>query len=166
MSISISAKVTECFFDRPTVMEALDKATRKALSRFGAFVRQTAQKSLQERSAHIHARPGGPPFVHSSAKLLKIRAGLRSVNRARKKAGQTKLKPRGMFSGLKYILFAYDTSAKSVVIGPASNRVRGVTIPEILEEGKLGIPARPFMGPAFDREKSKAASLWAGSVRP
>jgi len=51
------------------------------------------------------------------------------------------------------------------VIGPASNRSRSITIPEILEYGKLDVSRHPFMGPAFEQQKPKLPSLWANSVK-
>lgn len=37
------------FFDRKKVVDAVDKATRNALSKLGAFIRQRAKSSLKYR---------------------------------------------------------------------------------------------------------------------
>lgn len=50
------------FFDRAKVQNAMDSATRKALSRFGAFVRQRAMHSIRKRKGT--SKPGFPPFSH------------------------------------------------------------------------------------------------------
>ncbi|MEX1016018.1 MAG: hypothetical protein WDZ31_04660, partial [Phycisphaeraceae bacterium] len=50
------------FFDRKRVIDATDRATRRVLSRFGAFVRQTARRSIRRRKRP--SRPGQPPSSH------------------------------------------------------------------------------------------------------
>ncbi len=55
------------FFDRAAVAETLDPAVRRALSKFGAFVRRRAQTSIRPRKGT--SRPGQPP--HSHAGLLR-----------------------------------------------------------------------------------------------
>jgi len=57
------ASIKKLFFDRKSVLEATDKATRGALSKFGAFVRTTAQRSLRDRKEI--SRPGSPPSSHT-----------------------------------------------------------------------------------------------------
>src|SRR5690606_6172596 len=52
-------KITELFFDRKAVTSRVDKATRKVLSRFGAFVRRTARSSIRKRKKT--SQPGSPP---------------------------------------------------------------------------------------------------------
>lgn len=144
------------FFDDESVIRAVDKATRELLSDFGREVRRSALASIRETPPNVRSAPGQPPYSHVAARK-------RAKNRERKLQG---LGPLGRsFRGLKYILYAYDRAGRSVVIGPASNRVRSLTIPEILENGLKGVARRPFMGPAFERAKGKLPALWAGSVR-
>lgn len=135
------------FFDRAGVADAVGKATRKALSRFGAFVRTRARTSMRRRKAA--SKPGSPPSAHVG--LIK-----------------------------KFLYFAYDPEASSVVIGPV--RLNGVVDPDALpaleyggsveiEDRRRGkrrevdVKARPFMGPAFAAELPNAANLWKDSVR-
>jgi hypothetical protein len=47
------------FFDRSAVDKALDRALRRTLSRFGAFVRQRSKSSIRTRKAT--SQPGSPP---------------------------------------------------------------------------------------------------------
>lgn len=56
MSFNFSALL---FFDRPAVESAVDKATKKALSKFGSFVRKTARQSIRKRKRI--SREGEPP---------------------------------------------------------------------------------------------------------
>ena len=55
------------FFDRASVMSAADRATRRVLSKFGAYVRQTARTSIRKRKSI--SQPGQPPSSHTG--LLK-----------------------------------------------------------------------------------------------
>lgn len=129
------------FFDRQAVQQAVDKAARKNLSKFGAFVRRSAQTSIRSRKRV--SDPGNPPSSHTG--LLK-----------------------------RHIYFAYDPQRKSVVIGPVAWKRRGAfTVPEVLEYGglvkeakqKYNYRARPFMRPAFEKEKARLASIWRDSIR-
>lgn len=143
------------FFDSRKVISAVDRATRKVFGHFGGLVRKTAVRSIKTR-ARGTSSPGQPP-------LDKLGAKRREENRRRKALGRKKAKAG--FKGLKHILYAYETTKKSVIIGPASNRTRSLTIPEILEEGKRNVTARPFMGPAFQQARQKLPAMWANSVR-
>ena len=76
----------------------------------------------------------------------------------------------------KFILFAYDPTRKSVVIGPTLIRAESQA-PRLLEHGgeavrrtktrtrRLRYRPRPFMQPAFAAEQSKLPPLWRDSVR-
>lgn len=131
------------FFDRQAVIDATDKATRKVLSRFGAFVRTTARHSIRKRKTS--APPGSPPSSHTG--LLK-----------------------------KFIFFGYDRDKRSVVIGPAKLNT-ATEAPSVLEHGgtttietkrkkrRVNISARPYMGPAFEKEKTKLPQMWQDRVK-
>lgn len=76
----------------------------------------------------------------------------------------------------KFILFAYDPTRKSVVIGPTLIRAESQA-PRLLEHGgeavrrtktrtrRLRYRPRPFMGPAFEAEQQQLPALWKNSVR-
>ncbi len=151
----IGFDVKKMFFDSSAVMRKVDPVKRRVFGKFGGKVR-TAAKSLIQTRLKGSSSPGQPPYDHVGARIQK-------ANRRRKKAGLKKIKPG--FKGLKHILFGWDQATESVVIGPASNQKRSMTIPEILEEGKAGTAARPFMGPAFEETKPKLDDLWANSIK-
>ena len=133
------------FFDSKPIVSSVDKASRKVLSRFGAFVRRTARQSIRKRKKS--STPGKPPSSHTG--LLK-----------------------------RFIFFGYDRRKMSVVIGPArlTDNNRGAA-PSILEFGgtatvkgkkrkkNVTIQRRPFMGPAFEKEKPNLPSMWKDSVK-
>ena len=140
----IGMKFKQMFFTSKAVLSATDRATRRVLSKFGAYVRRTAKSSIRKRKAI--SRPGSPPSSHTG--LLK-----------------------------RFILFGYDPAKRSVVIGPLrlTRGGRG-DAPRALEEGgtsrmvrrgrkkRVKIKARPFMGPAMEREKPKLPQMWRNSV--
>lgn len=140
--ISMSLKEFKAgFFDRQTVQRAVDKAARKNLSKFGAFVRRSAQTSIRSRKRI--SEPGQPPSSHTG--LLK-----------------------------RHIYFAYDGQKKSVVIGPVAWKKRGsFTVPEVLEYGgqiretkyRYNYRPRPFMRPAFEKEKARIKDIWKDSIK-
>jgi len=137
------------FFDSKKVIDATTRAERKVLSRFGAYVRRSARSSIRKRKRA--SAPGQPPSSHTG--LLK-----------------------------RFIFFAYDPGRKSVVIGPARLNQKVGNAPHALEHGgrsrvtagrrrrrrvtrTVTIGARPFMGPAFDKEKPKLPAMWRDSIR-
>ena len=138
-------KLKHLFFDNKRITSSVDKATRKVLSRFGAFVRRTTKQSIRKRKKI--STPGKPPSSHTG--LLK-----------------------------RFIFFGYDRRNLSVVIGPArlTDNNRGQA-PSILEFGgtatvkgkkrkkNVTIQPRPFMGPAFEKEKPGLPSMWKDSVK-
>ena len=141
----IRFEITKLFFDKKAVTSKVDAAKRGVLSKFGAFVRRAARSSIRKRKKP--APPGEPPSSHVG--LLK-----------------------------KFIYFGFDPARQSVVIGPVrlSQKGRGEA-PHLLEYGGTGtvqrkgkrrqakIRARPFMGPAFEKEQPKLPAMWRDSVR-
>jgi len=77
----------------------------------------------------------------------------------------------------RFLFFAYDTSRRSVVIGPVRLDGRtGEALPLLEHGGTTQRPRpgrvdpstytpRPFMRPAFQRELSKLPPLWRDSIR-
>ncbi len=133
--------ISKSFFDRPAVERAAAKASSFNLGKFGAFVRQTAQKSIAERPGI--APPGHPPYSHTG--LLK-----------------------------KNIFFAYDKESKSVVVGAIPiNTDAPSGVPLLLEEGgqvsrggrTVTYSPRPYMLPAFNRERADMSRFWRGTIK-
>ena len=59
-----AALFKEMFFDAKKVTSAVDTATRKVLSKFGAYVRTNARHSIRKRKGV--SRPGQPPSSQSA----------------------------------------------------------------------------------------------------
>lgn len=115
------------FFSQEVVLRAMDRATAKALSRFGAFVRQRWRTSIRYRKAA--SQPGQPPSAHRTMRRAK-------TNR---RTGITKVQSSSPYRD--FIFFAYDWQTKTEIIGPAllngsRRRLNGSkTIPETIEYG-------------------------------
>ena len=154
--MAIGFDMKALFFDSKAVMDATDRATRKVLSKFGYLVRKSARASVKEAAGSSSA--GQPPHSHMRARRRRLNAKRRSEGKEPVKKG---------FEGLRYILFSFNPESRSVIIGPASNRTRSMTIPEILEYGEKDprVAARPFMGPAFEKEQKSLPSLWGNSIK-
>ncbi len=161
------ASVKSLFFDRQIVKDALDKQTRKVFSKFGSWVRKSAQWSMKKapkdtfKTKTIDGKrisilqmqtspPGSPPYVRTG--LLK-----------------------------KFVFYSLDWATKSVVVGPVllrTKRLTASTVPEVLEYGgmstiydplirkmkKVRVAARPYMNPAFERGKSQLKMMWKNSI--
>jgi hypothetical protein len=139
------------FFDRPKIMDAATKATRKVLSKFGAFVMTSARQSI--RNTKGPSAPGQPP--HSRTGLLKkfLFFGYDPA-RASVVIGPVKL--------------TKDLSPD------------GKTIPQLLEEGGKAafhtkfaknrraraytLAPRPFMGPALKVNLPQLPDMWRDSI--
>ena len=131
------------------------------------FDREAVMKAVDVGRRRVLSRFGA--FVRTRAK---------SSIRKRKAASAPGNPPSSHVGLLKqFIYFAYDPSAKSVVIGPTLiNKPTGA--PETLEYGgeavivdrKTGkahtftVEARPYMGPAFAAELPGLPAMWANSV--
>ena len=139
----------QSFFSTAKIQRALDRATRRALSKFGAYVRRSARSSIRKRKRS--ALPGKPPSSHSG--LLR------------------------RFIYFAYDMSHESVVIGPVLLhgslrGGISPKA-GTTVPELLEYGGLaesrGRPvhysAHPYMGPAFEKEIPKFPSLWRDSVK-
>lgn len=136
------------FFDRKAVTSAVDKATRRVLSKFGAFVRTRARTSIRNRKGT--SPPLGPPYSHT--KLLK-RFIFFAYDKTRESvvigpARLNQVRSRNAPPALEY--------------GGTST---------VLEGGRRGRPEqvrvrpRPFMRPAMAKEQAQLPKLWRDAVK-
>ena len=138
----------DMFFDTDRVKRAADTATRKVLSKAGAFIRTAAKSSIRKRKA-ISA-PGQPPSSHTGLLKKFIFFGY-DANRKTVVVGPMRLNqkigaaPEALEHG----------GASTVVSGRRGKR----------RKRRIRIAARPFMGPAMRQEMPKFPGLWANSVK-
>lgn len=171
------ADVKKMFFDRAAVSGAVDKASMKVLSKFGAFVRTAARRLIRPaRQTPVAEMTDEQRIAYARAVAIAKRQGKPRPRRPMQSSnpGQP---PRSHLGSLKrFLFFAYDREGNSVVIGPA--RLNGVSggpdALEALEEGgrsknakgkAIRVAARPFMGPALATERPKLPAMWANSVK-
>lgn len=110
--LEMTMRMKDLFFDRRAVTDRMGKANARAVSKAGAFIRRRARSSLRRRKKTSAA--GSTPSVHSSDSV----------------------------ATLKNILFAYDKSNESLVVGPvglnqknAQSSGEFITIPQLMEFG-------------------------------
>lgn len=148
----ISLKITQAqrlFFDRPHVLNRIEEARVRALSKAGAYVMKAARGMLRTargKSVNKPSKPGRPP---------KSRTGLLR----------------------DHIYFVFDPQTLSVVVGPARlNRTLGA--PALHEFGgvrfrrdaigksqRLKYPPRPYMRPALGKSLPKLPEAFRNAVR-
>jgi len=153
-------KIKQLFFDKETVLRSVDTATRKVFGRFGAFVRNAARWSMRKK----------PPMVAMGDQWVRFGGDWKPMSPSA--PGSPPYSRGGALR--KYLFFALEPSRKTVVIGPTLTKSSGVSVPEVLEYGgvsevfdfairkrrKIRIAPRPYMGPAFDKGKTKLPDLW------
>lgn len=135
------------FLDSPIVMNAMDRATRKALGKIGAFVRRRSRTSI--RKGKGVARPGQPPNSHAGdiRRLLFFAMG--------PDMDEVVIGP---------LRFREGEAPNLLEFGGTTVRTR------IHTGGKRGVKKvsvyrkHPFMGPAMEKEIPSMADKWRGSV--
>ncbi len=153
----ISMRTKSMFFDRPAVIKAMDDATGKVFRRFGGAVRLTARRSIVKRKTASF--PGRPPSSHIGTLKRSITfifsRMLRSViigpERMNKIGDAPHALEHGGFSTIATSRFFGRRRGKEAARGRILKRVR--------------IKQRPFMGPAFEKEKRGLSRMWADSIR-
>jgi DNA replicative helicase MCM subunit Mcm2 (Cdc46/Mcm family) len=147
----IRCDMKKFFFDRKAVTSRTDKATRKVLSKFGAYTRTRSRTSIRKRKGT--SRPGQPPYSHTG--LLRDNIffgydpGKRSVvvgpEKLRKGKGEA---PRLLEHGGTTTTRFFDSKRKKY---GKRRRVR--------------VEKRPYMQPAFDTELKQLPPKWRDSVK-
>ncbi|MCC7409353.1 MAG: hypothetical protein IT442_14920 [Phycisphaeraceae bacterium] len=129
-------------FDRPAVLSAVDKATRRVLSRFGAFVRTTARHSIRRKKGA--SAPGSPPHSHEGSLRRLIYFGYDPSKRS------VVVGPVPFGKGEAPALLEHG--------GTTTLKRRGKTLAAHYRQ-------RSFMGPALEAEKPQLPAMWADSVK-
>ena len=149
------------FFDRQ-IFSAAERAEKRVLSRFGAYVRNDAKKSMRS----------------SRGRIVTTRTGRQRRVFKPSKPG----KPPKSIEGLlrRFVYYAYDKYKGTVVAGPTilPNKSRhGVPIPGLHEHGGTQVvrfgkkqvvakyPARPYMRPAGEKNTKKLGQLWKDAIK-
>lgn len=166
------------FFDR-NVIRGTSAAHHDAMSRFGAYVRDTAKKSMRTARTRKTSRNTitvlvGPPG----------RQSFRRITATPSKPGRP---PRSIKGQLKrFLIFEYSSFFKNVVIGPIwLPQAKGLRtkhpVPAMHEQKEAShafvrrqiynkvvssiYPQRPYMAPAFDKNTKKLRRLYRNSIK-
>lgn len=140
-------RLKDLFFDTKAVRERTDRATRRVLSRFGAFVRRSARSSIRRRKRT--SQPGSPPSSHAGLLKKFIFFGF-DPRKDSVVIGPVRLTQKGR--GEAPSLLEYGGATKVEHRGNPRKRKRAKVRP------------RPFMGPAFEKEQPKLPAMWRDSI--
>lgn len=168
------ANIKRLFFDQRAVVSAMDRAAAWVLKRFGAITQSRAKASIK-------------PASGSTTVLLPVpgRSRLEAVSGPTPAAAGQPPHGESRSPLRRFIWYAYDPSARSVMIGPVRlTRTRAQRVgnaPEALEYGgasvhagvvywttgprggahrhkgdvRVNIRPHPFMRPAFEKTRDK-----------
>lgn len=140
-------RVKEMFFDRLKVIELVNEATRKVLSRAGAYIRQVAKTSIRKRKGT--SPPGKPPYSHEgSLRKLMFFSYERDTD-------SVVIGPLG---------FRRSNALHVLEYGGWTARPKWWRSKKDAS-GRIYIRKRPYMGPALQKELPKLPKRWANSVR-
>ena len=166
MPLDIKA-YSKFFFDRPNVQSAIDKGTRRALSKFGAFVRQRARTSIRKKKGV--SDPGQPPHSH----LGLLRKGILFAFDPRAKSVVIGPVPTSKATGAPELLEKGGTvpgNGREIWITNTPGRndkgqfvTNGKT--RVVLNGVLVYRPRPYMGPAYRAELPKAPQMFKDLIR-
>lgn len=146
------ARVKSMFFDRGAVTRGMDAATRRALSRFGAYVRGDSRKSIRKARNSKPSRPGRPP--KSRKGTLKRHIYFVYEPQTRNVVIGPELLPRSRTDNL--VMLEHGGRRQMRVPGRDPRNPRRITKLRVI----ASYPPRPFMQPAFDKNLPKAADLY------
>lgn len=147
-------RVTKFFFDSAAVMRSVDAASRRVLSKFGAYVRTAARSSIRSRKKM--SAPGQPPSSHAG--LLKRFLFFSYDPRT---AGVV-IGPERLNATIGDAPHALEYGGPSRVTSAGrASRGRKKTVVRT-----ANIRPRPYMRPALAKELPKLPAMWAGSVKP
>jgi len=168
------------FFNSDAVKAAVDAATRRVLSKLGAFVRTAAKSSIRKRKRP--SKPGKPPSSHQGDLRTFIYFGYdtrkQSVVIGPVERNKVYLNGAGQpldgtvpeileYGGKITVLERYSKLFNEwlpVSLRSLRRRDPGDTTP--VRRRVATIAARPFMHPALKQEVPKLPAMWLDSVKP
>ena len=174
-SVTLKASVKRWFFDKPGVMNRVDRGKMRVLSRFGAFVRKSAIWSIRTRKKS--SDPGQPPSSHTGTLKRFIYFAYEpsrdSVVIGPMKTNQVFFDGDGQpVTGTVPEVLEYGGRIRVAEMQLSDglwrridlrSRRRATGRPKRLRT--VQIKARPYMGPAFRKEQPKLPAMWRNSVK-
>lgn len=181
MTPTIKVKAfTRIFFDKAKVIDAMDKATHTALNKAGGRIRRTAINSIKTvrvkvRDLSDKERDEYRRACYEAKLAGKPKPKLPQAN-VSSQPGSPPISQTGLLK--QHIYYGFEPSSRSVVIGPAKLNAVGKQVPSVLEFGgkmvvktrsgrlSVDLAARPYMGPALQKNLSFIPQAFANSIRP
>lgn len=172
--IGYSVNDAKSYFDPGPAQKAEEKATTKALFKMGAFIRRAARSSIKNpRKRKISDLDSDELEDYQTRVRIAERTGepKPDLGTASSKPGEPPRNQTGYIK--KFIFFVVEKTKRTVVVGPAKLNRPSINALEALERGgnstdaggkPVNIEARPFMGPAEERERDKFAALYENSL--
>jgi hypothetical protein len=179
----------QVFFDKLKIEDPMEAKRLRAMSKFGAFVRTRAQRSMRRRKGG-QSEPGKPPFAHSGELrellffsyeqasdtvvvgpiLFGRRKNRQTVPRVHEMGGALVIdKPPDLKEFLSKLAPAdrWRAYGKAKALGvPMRSYVRRFMPGGAkLEPTQAHYPKRPYMKPALDAELPKFAEQFQGRLR-
>jgi hypothetical protein len=142
-------RIKQMFFDRAAVTSRVDKATRRVLSKFGAFVRTRARSLIRKRKAISSF--GQPPSSHTGM----LRRGILFSYEPEKKT---------VVIGAARFASGPGDAPHALEHGGVSTRAPSAIARGAKHKTQL-VRKRPFMQPALDAEKENSPELWKDAVK-
>jgi hypothetical protein len=172
MAFTVSMKIVDAFFDRPAVLDRMDRATARSLAKAGAFVRRRAISRLRRRKRY--SRPGESPSIRSTDRVANLRNILFGFDgRYSVLVGPVGLNQRQYVAGRITAGTVPATLEFGGQVGIREKLVGRTWLPVGRRRPRPGQPTRvrmanyaprPFMGPALEAERDKFPNLWARSI--
>lgn len=157
------------FFDRPTVMDAVDKAKIRVFLRFGGRVRLTAQRSMRRRLKI--AEQGKPPSAHVGTirDLLFFSYDSNSVvigpTLSNRPSGAPKLMEYGGVTPNQGVILVPASEAKGELPSFGRPKKGSKKLVAIKTSGPWHYKPHPFMQPAFEEALPGLPVMWQNSIR-
>jgi len=176
----VDYNITNFFFDRLAVENRLAAKERRAMSKIGAFIRTSARSSIKRRRRP--SAPGSPPNAHSKDRVVTLKnilfgydpsshsvvAGPVLLNRSTRKKAYFLEKSGRMMNvkdarGIKEleggVWVENIEPSKPITAMTEFGGTASATIDD--QSATLNFRARPFMGPALERERKNGKLLEA-----
>ncbi len=165
------AAIRDTFFDSGKVLAAMEKKERRALSKFGAFVRTRARSSIRKRRKP--SSPGSPPSSHVGTlkKLLFFSYDSKNksvvVGPVPLESSRLAVVPRLLEEGGPVVFMRSIPGLGRKATAPQAaafqRKVKDGSITVTKREKQRvagGLEARPFMAPALAAELPKFAAMF------
>lgn len=171
-SMSVGFRATAAFFNTDKVTDKIDRVKRRFLFTFGAYVRTRARQSIKSGGkSNKRSKPGDPPKFHTP--FLK-KGILFSVDTVKESVVIGPVVVPTEFGGpgaLSALEEGGTVSIREIIgeqQGGRNSSGRFTAKKKIRFTGRrtrTRIKARPFMGPAFEKEKANISEIWRKSGR-